>query len=187
MSADPLDSKLLHFAHPGGPNRTRRRWLGRFAQAASALSIPGLGIALSGALVGCGGQVDEVQVPFTSLIPDAYRLIPRGTYVLRSTAEWKALWESSPAEFAFDPFPARPKVLPEVDFQRQTLLVISLDLGIRCNMPEVLSVTRVGDTIQVQWRTNEDTGASTSACLHRFPLFTLTLIPVSTLGVFFTK
>lgn len=153
------------------PDRTRRLALQRLMLAAP--------LAPSGWLVACGGTPPEVEVPFQEWMPNTYRAIPRGHYVLRSAGEWNALWQAAPAQFPGDPFPLADKATPPVDFSRFMLLVLSLGTGLRCYLPQVTRITDQGGARRVYWKTNEDTGTTTSACNYNYPLVTLILAPLS--------
>ena len=135
----------------------------------------------------CGGEVPSLEVPFEELIPKAFRAIPKGNYVLRSSAEWSALWLSSPAQFLGDPFPQADKSTPVFDFQSSMLLVLSLGTGVRCNLPQVTRIADQGSVRGVQWKTNEDTGITTSACNYLYPLITLVSAPASDRTVEFLR
>jgi hypothetical protein len=135
-------------------------------------------LASSGWLGACGGTPPEVEVDFLEWMPNTYRAIPRGTYALRTAGEWNALWLAAPAQFQGDPFPMADKSTPSVDFSRFMLLVLSLGMGLRCNLPQVTRITDQGGARRVYWKTNEDTGTTSSACNYTYPLVTLILAPV---------
>ncbi len=120
-------------------------------------------------------------------MPSAYRAIPSGTYVLRSAAEWQALWQAAPAQFPGDPYPNADKATPAVDFSRHTLIVLSLGSGVRCYLPQVTRVTEQGVLRRVFWKTNQDTGTTTSACNYLYPLVTLITVPASDAPVEFMR
>ncbi len=148
----------------------------RLAVHSIAIAAP---LGAIGALTNCGGSPPEVDVPFQEWMPNVYRAIPRGTYALKSAADWYALWTSAPAQFPSDPFPTADKSTPAVDFSRSMLLVLSLGVGLRCFLPQVTRIVDQGGARRVYWTTNEDTGTTTSACNHLYPLVTLILAPVS--------
>ncbi len=155
------------------------------------LALSATGPLLAG-LCGCGGQpygesLPEREVSFEEWMPSAYRAIPRGTHALRNTADWSALWLGSPAQFAGDPYPTADKSTPTVDFTRHMLLVLSLGLGVRCNLPQVIRITDQDSVRRVYWKTHEDTGITTSACNYNYPLITLILAPAADATVEFIR
>lgn len=131
-------------------------------------------LALLGA---CGGGSAGDPVTYQSLFSAfEFRVFAEGTHVLRTQAELETFWASGSnwtGAFA----PAQPAGQPSIDFSRTTVVGITLGVGARCYIPEVLSVTRSGDTLTVAWRTNRDRQITTSACHSSYPLGNFLAVP----------
>jgi hypothetical protein len=133
-------------------------------------------------LASCGGG-DFVSEPvaFQSLQDEMTRSIPAGTYVFKTQAEMEAAWTAAPQQFG------DPKPLPVIDFSQAMVVGVSLGVGIRCNIPIITSVVRHSDDYLVSYKTNEDTGVTTLACLHQWHLTDFAAIPATRGAVVFQR
>lgn len=135
-------------------------------------------LCLAGLLAACGGSDPPAEpVAYQLLFNEfASRAFPEATHVVRNQAQLDALWASGQPWVGLG-VPA-PQEAPAIDFSRNTLVGVTLGLGYRCYIPEILSVTRRGDTLTVVWRTNRDRQITTSACRHEFTLNSFLTVPV---------
>jgi len=133
-------------------------------------------------LASCGGGDSASEpVAFQSLQDDITRSLPAGTFVFKTQAEMEAVWTAAPQQFG------DPKPLPVVDFSQSMVVGVSLGVGIRCNMPIITSIERQSDDFVVSYKTNEDTGVTTLACLHQWHLTDFAAIPATGGTVMFQR
>lgn len=131
------------------------------------------------ALVGCGGSIDPVPVDFQSLFTEFPGSYPAGTYVFKDQAEMAVAWATAPQEYVpVDPTrPPGPIPMPSIDFEKYSVVGISLGVGLRCFAPHITSITSVGDDLMVTYTSREDTGPVTLACAHTWPLTAFAQVP----------
>jgi len=140
-------------------------------------------LALSLALLAaCGGDGPAPQaVAFQSMQEDFTRSFPEGTYVFRNDTEMASAWSAAPQEFG------EAKDMPVVDFAQDTIVGVSLGVGIRCNIPVITQVSSHDGVVVVSYKTNLDTGTTTLACLHRWRLTDFARIPATRDPVVFER
>ncbi len=140
-------------------------------------------------LAACGGDSDPppTPVPFQTLQLQTLPAFPAGTYDIRTQAAWTAAWTSAPQTFEGDQFPSEVKPVPAVDFQNYSVVGVSLGLGIRCYVPEIVEVSSKPGELIVKYRSNAPSGPTTLACLHNWPLATFATVPRFQGSVTFTR
>ncbi len=140
-------------------------------------------LALAVALLGgCGGGGPAPQpVAFQSMQEDFTGSFPEGTYVFRSEADMAAAWSVAPQEFG------EAKAMPVVDFTQDTVVGVSLGVGIRCDVPTITEVSSHDGVVAVSYKTNLGTGVTTLACLHRWRLSDFARIPATRDPVVFER
>ncbi|MBG9390212.1 hypothetical protein [Caenimonas aquaedulcis] len=129
-------------------------------------------LALLAMLAACGGGGETPEdVAMQRLQEELTRSFPAGTYVFRSQAEMAAAWNAAPQEFG----DAKP--MPAIDFSQSMVVGISMGVGIRCFVPTITAVTRVGASYTVSYRANDGSGGTTLACLHTWRLTDFVAVP----------
>lgn len=136
------------------------------------------GMVCAGLLLSCGGGGTPPEpVNYQFLFNEFQsRVFAENTYVLRTQSDLDALWNSG-TEWTGLFSPPQPAAKPVVDFSQNTVVGISLGVGLRCYMPEIVSVTRSGETLTVAWRTNRDRQITTMACIFDSSLQTFLAVP----------
>lgn len=133
-------------------------------------------------LLACGGDGPAPEpVPFQTMQEDFTRSFPEGTYVFRNQPDMAAAWSAAPQEFG------EAKDMPIVDFAQDTVVGVSLGVGIRCNIPIITQVSSHDGVVVVSYKTNLDTGVTTLACLHRWRLTDFARIPATRDAVVFER
>jgi hypothetical protein len=64
---------------------------------------------------------------------------------------------------------------------------VSLGVGIRCYIPEIVEVSSRPGELLVKYRSGEPSGPTTLACLHNWPLTTFATVPKFQGTVTFTR
>lgn len=127
-------------------------------------------------LAACASSEPE-PVPFEPLNVPAAPNFASGDYVFTTAAAWSTAWLAAPQQFHADPFNLQHVPLPAVDFSVHTVVGVSLGVGTRCFVPRITAVLRDGDTLEVQYRSNADTGVVTLACAHPWSLAVFAKVP----------
>lgn len=136
----------------------------------------------------CGGGSDPpTPVPFQTLQLQAPPAFAAGTYDLRTQSDWSSAWASAPQTFPGDLDPTAIKPVPSVDFQNNSVVGVSLGVGIRCYIPEIVEVSSRPGELLVRYRSGEPSGPTTLACLHNWPLTTFATVPKFQGTVTFTR
>lgn len=132
---------------------------------------------LVGLLLSCGGATFE-PVEFQPLLTEFPGTFAAGTYVFKNLAEMAAAWALAPQEYGVDPTPnPTPTPMPTIDFGKYSVVGISLGVGIRCFIPQITQVLSSGDDLKLVYQSAADTGATTLACLHMWPLTAFAKVP----------
>lgn len=140
-------------------------------------------MAFSLVLASCGGggggeAVEPIQpVAFQALELFNPPAFAAGTYILRSQDELNSAWLNAPQTYPGDFFSTTPKPVPTVDFSNSSVLGVSLGVGTRCYIPQVVEVTEQGTSLLLKYRSGEPDGPTTLACLHPWPLAAFIVVP----------
>jgi len=102
---------------------------------------------------------------------------PAGTYVFTSRDELNDAWTSAPQTDPGDLFSGTRMPVPNVDFSISSVVGVSLGVGTRCYIPQIVDVTAQGSNLLFRYRSNEPDGPTTLACLHQWPLAVFVKIP----------
>lgn len=121
---------------------------------------------------GAGGGVEEPTQPVPYQVLDLPNppAFPAGTYVFTSQDELNIAWTSAPQTYPGNLFGGTPMPVPAVDFSISSVVGVSLGVGTRCYIPQIVDVTQQGSDLLVRYRSNEPDGPTTLACLHQWPL-----------------
>ena len=103
-----------------------------------------------------------------------------GTYVFKTQADMSAAWAEAPQEYVpVDPrLPPGPMPMPVIDWQRYSVVGVSLGVGIRCFAPKIIRIVKTGSDLTVMYTAPPSTGPATLACYHRWPLTAFAEVPV---------
>lgn len=137
---------------------------------------------LAFSLVACGGRVDPVSVEFQLMSTEFPGSFPAGTYVFTNASEMAAAWATAPQEYVTpDPrLPPGPIPMPVIDFDKHSIVGVSLGVGIRCFVPQIKTITSTDSNLTVMYTAPPDTGPATLACYHRWPLTAFAKVPAIT-------
>jgi len=142
-------------------------------------------------LASCGvgsGSVEPVQpVSYQMLELSNPPAFPPGTYIFNSQVELDSAWANAPQTYQGDFFPDSPKPVPTVDFSASSMVGVSLGVGIRCYIPQIVDVTEQGADLFIKYRSGEPDGPTTLACLHLWPLAVFVLLPKTKDAITFTR
>ncbi len=135
-----------------------------------------------------GGGVEPVQpVSYQMLELSNPPAFPPGTYIFNSQVDLDSAWANTPQTYQGDFFADSPKPVPTVDFSASSVVGVSLGVGIRCYIPQIVDVTEQGTDLFINYRSGEPDGPTTLACLHPWPLAVFVLLPRTKGGVTFTR
>ncbi len=146
-----------------------------------------LSTTMSILIAGCGGgESTENQTNFEHVPLQYMSPIPPGDYVLRSTAEYDAMWNA----YAY-PWAPSDKGVPRVDFAKFAVVGVSRGTKGRC---AALTITRAevsAQSVIVYFHQAFGSGPSGSSCIGTDPfqatLGDFVLLPATGKPVFFTE
>ena len=135
-----------------------------------------LSLAALGAC-GDGGDVQSTPVPFQTLDIPAPPAFTEGTYDLRTQPEWAAAWASSREQFFGQLGPPTTRPPPTVDFQKDSVVGVSLGVGTRCYVPTIVDVSAKPMQLLVKYRSSGPSGPVSLSCAHPSPLVAFATVP----------
>ena len=136
---------------------------------------------VAASLLACGGGGDAAfPVAFQDVTGSFPGSFPAGTYVFTDQTRMAAAWALAPQDFVTpDPrLPPGPVPMPVIDFASQSVIGVSLGVGLRCFVPQITGITGSGINMTVRYTAPPDTGPVTLACARRWPLTVFVTVPV---------